>query len=300
MQALKSRNQEWVLSTLLQSMSFIFRVCLIVVCIGFPAGSAQGAPVRIVSLAPSVTEWIDALGLTGSLVGVTEQCDFPPAVSLIEKVGPFMRTNVESVLMKKPTDVVAVNGIPGSLSVKFKSQGIRVHIFSVRRLADIPLEIEKLGTALGAPAKAKEWSEKMASAFAVSNRAQQPRKDVRKFLLVVSMQPLFVASEKSWMSDLFELSGMQNAMRDLGRAAQTDSEFVRISQEIALKVDAERWVMFSDKMMHESQIRSQAQQFLLKKRGQNLDALKIYPADILTRPGPRLIDALRLIEEKNR
>jgi iron complex transport system substrate-binding protein len=63
-----------------------------------PSKDAPPARLRVVSLAPSVTEMLFALGAEDCLVGVTDRCDYPPAASMIERVGAFGMPNLEKLL----------------------------------------------------------------------------------------------------------------------------------------------------------------------------------------------------------
>lgn len=261
---------------------------------------AGAASQRIVSLAPSATEWIDALGLTSALVGVTEQCDFPPAVLKIDKVGAFMRVSVESVLAKKPTDIVTVDGLPVNMRQRFASNGIRVHVFNARRLDEFPAEIRKLGDALGASDRGKLLSEKMSMAFDQNDKRKAQNTKKESVLIAVSLQPIFVASAQNWMSDLFERAGYINAMRNAAVEIKSDSDFLQISLEAALKMSAKKWVLFVDSKKNEPDVRKKAEKILLRASMRSKPDLWLLPADILTRPGPRLLEALRLIEDRQR
>lgn len=78
-----------------------------VACCSDTAPQAKtGAPERIVSLAPSITETLFALGLGDRIVGVTKFCSYPPAVDSIEKVGGYTDTNLEKIVRLKPDLVV--------------------------------------------------------------------------------------------------------------------------------------------------------------------------------------------------
>ena len=66
------------------------------------------APARIVSLAPSLTETLFALGAGDRLVGVTDYCDHPPEVSRIARVGGFVNPNLEAIIALRPDLVLAV------------------------------------------------------------------------------------------------------------------------------------------------------------------------------------------------
>ena len=66
-------------------------------------GYAAHSELRVVSLAPSVTEILFKLGVEKSLVGATDHCDYPPEALNIERVGGFGAPNVEKLLALSPT-----------------------------------------------------------------------------------------------------------------------------------------------------------------------------------------------------
>src|SRR5207302_7178594 len=68
-----------------------------------PAGTR-----RIVSLAPSITETLFALGAGSEVVGVSQYCDFPPQVQRLPKVGSFLTPNVEQIMALRPTLVIGL------------------------------------------------------------------------------------------------------------------------------------------------------------------------------------------------
>src|SRR5438445_6050611 len=70
---------------------------------------------RIISLAPSVTETVFALGMGDKLVGVSVYCDYPPQAQRIERVGNFLTPNIEAIIAKHPDVVIAVPS-PGNQS----------------------------------------------------------------------------------------------------------------------------------------------------------------------------------------
>lgn len=275
-------------------------VSLLLAFFSVPAAFAQTR--RIVSLAPSATEWIDAFGLTAQLVGVTEQCDYPPAVKTLAKVGSFMRTSVEQVLIRKPTDVVAVDGLPASLSQQFTARGIRVHVFSVQKLEDFPREIRKLGEALGAKSRADVWAEKFEKLMkrkslpTDSADGQGPGRPT-SFLMLVSLQPLFVASHHSWLSELFEHSGMVNATRQLNQIDANSGQFLRLSRESVLSLRVDQWISFADAAGDTELLRERVVDWRSRSSVKKDLSIRIFPADVFTRPGPRLIYASQQLQD---
>jgi ABC-type Fe3+-hydroxamate transport system substrate-binding protein len=250
---------------------------------------------RIVSLAPSATEWVAALGLVGSLVGVTEQCDFPPEVGKIAKIGSFMRTSVEQVLLKHPTDVVAVEGLPQILIQKLSARGARVHLLKINRLSDFSQQVLLLGQALGADEIAKQWAEK----FKILNAPADVRPSAKKVMLVVALQPLYVATPRSWLSELFERAGFQNALRGLP-SFPSDVDFASLALESALSVRSDQWILFSEEQAAHARLEAQAMKLIERIQVRPRPELRILSADLFTRPGPRVLQALQMIQEQRR
>ena len=69
-------------------------------------------PSRIVSLAPSNTEILYAIGAGDLVVGVTTYCDYPPEVQEVERIGGFTDPNIEKIVSLKPDLLLAVRGNP--------------------------------------------------------------------------------------------------------------------------------------------------------------------------------------------
>src|SRR5439155_253376 len=76
-------------------------------CAAAPAPAPAGPPARVVSLAPSITEVVYALGAGERLVGVCAQCDYPAAVASLPRVGGYLAPSVEVTLARRPDLVIA-------------------------------------------------------------------------------------------------------------------------------------------------------------------------------------------------
>lgn len=245
---------------------------------------------KIVSLSPSTTEWIFELGLEDQLVGVTEQCDFPPAALKKPKVGSFMQTSLERVLVLRPTDVVSADGIPEVLKRRLISSGIRIHSFSPKRLVDFPDQIDALGQELGVTHRASEVANRFRSlAEETRKRRLKLKAPKREALIFVSVDPVYLVRRETWMSDLIELLGYENAFQEV----RVGDPFPRVSLEGLFKLKANHWIGFADKIGSSELIQAKLK-FLSARLGlrQQLQ-LRILPADQIQRPGPRLMDVLR-------
>ena len=113
-----------------------------------------GGPERIVSLAPSNTELLYALGLGNKVVGVTEVCDFPVEVAKVEKVAGFNSVNLEKIAAVKPDLVLAARGndIEGIRSLR--ELGIRVFSLDIQSLQQLLQAVDRVGALCGVEAEA--------------------------------------------------------------------------------------------------------------------------------------------------
>lgn len=110
---------------------------------------------RIVSLAPSVTETVFALGAGDRLVGVTRYCDYPPEAKKIAKVGGYIDPSFEAIARLKP-DIVIVTTGNNDNAKKLGELGIRVLEVDHNTIEGIIDSIDETGHAVGADKKADE------------------------------------------------------------------------------------------------------------------------------------------------
>src|SRR6478672_13258542 len=93
---------------------------LFVLCNSAFFAHAASAPrsQRIVSLAPSVTEMLFALGFGARVVGVTTYCDYPAEAKKLPKIGSFVNPSLEAVAAQRPDLVIGVNDANQSLKAR--------------------------------------------------------------------------------------------------------------------------------------------------------------------------------------
>jgi iron complex transport system substrate-binding protein len=84
----------------------VLLILLILFCTNHKQDFSKTIPKRIVSLAPSITETLFALGLGDRVIGVTSYCTFPPEVKNIEKVGGYADANIEKIVSLHPDIVI--------------------------------------------------------------------------------------------------------------------------------------------------------------------------------------------------
>ena len=181
-----------------------------------PAAEPASPPKRIVSLAPSMTEILYALGLGDNIVGVTTFCDYPEEAKKKPKIGGMSNPSLEAVLTLKPDIVVlTTDGNPKEFEERLVSLKIRTFVFQSRRLSELPQGIRELGAAL----RIKEKSETLAKDIEVAvnnfkkmNSATRNTQSAihKKILFIVWPEPLIAAGPGTVMDDAITLLGYEN------------------------------------------------------------------------------------------
>ncbi|MEW6489554.1 MAG: cobalamin-binding protein [Thermodesulfobacteriota bacterium] len=170
------------------------------------------APARIVSLVPSVTETLFALGLGERVVGVTEFCTYPPEAASRPRVGSYAAPSLEAVAALVPDLVFASADMTRPTAVsRLESLGIPVYVVYPRSVADTARMLRAIGAVTGAPEAGERLAAELEAAVmrveaAVSGRAR-PR-----VLLCVMVQPLVVTGPGTLADDLITTAGGQNCV----------------------------------------------------------------------------------------
>lgn len=256
------------------------------------AVSIAKRPERIVSIGPSNTEFLFALGAGERIVAVDDFSDVPAEAKQKEKVGG-VKPNVEKIVALKPDLVVSLK-ISGAPLEQIAAQGITVLVVDPRGLADATRTAILLGQAVGADGQklAKEIQDGL---DAVRLKAASVARK-RVFHEVDASDPtkLFTAGPGSFIHDLIELVGGANI------AAKAASPFPQFSPEEVIRADPEVIVL------GDAGYGVTVEQVLSRPGWSTITAVKnrrIVPADpnLVHRPGPRLPLAaetyLRIVSE---
>lgn len=178
--------------------------------------SLPTSPARIVSLVPSVTEILFAIGAGDVLVGVTDFCDYPPEARRKAHVGDMLNPNLEALVTLKPDLVVATrSGNREETFDQIRRLGIAVYLVDPVSVADVVRLVAALGDVTGrhhgARAVAAEFERRVA---AVRERvAGLPRPRV---LYVLWPEPLIVPGKGALVSELIALAGGESVTADQG------------------------------------------------------------------------------------
>ena len=170
------------------------------------------APRRVVSLAPSLTDTVLALGKRGVLAGVTRYDDAPEVASL-PRVGGFLDPSPEAVVALRPDLVLWItDGGALPLVERIAAVGIPVLAIPVVSVADVLACARTVGEALGDGAGGERLARSLSDVVEAARHraAAGPRPRV---LFVVGRDPLVVAGPGSYPDELLRLAGGENVVR---------------------------------------------------------------------------------------
>jgi iron complex transport system substrate-binding protein len=177
-----------------------------------------GGGERIVSLTPSVTETLFALGVGSAVVGVSQYCDYPPSVSTLPKVGSFITPNIEAIAALRPTLVIGPTTASDIREIRaLRAMGIATLMVDDSSVAAIEESIIRVGDRIGRGARARVLVHTIrAEMAAVEQRLRQaPRRSV---LMVVGHQPMVAVGRGTFLDELLALADAANIAGVSGQA----------------------------------------------------------------------------------
>lgn len=191
---------------------------------------------RIVSLAPSITETLFAVGAGGEVVGVTNACRWPPEAAKIPRVGSYLGANVEAVVARRPSVVIAVPGVGNRGSLEsLEALGLRVvavqegptleNVFASMLTIAAEAERDEAGRRL-----VERLRREIASIHEKTKAAKR-----KKVLLILNRDPVVAAGDGTFIDELLRLAGGENAAGGLGPWPRLSVEhMIQTSPEIIL------------------------------------------------------------------
>jgi len=162
---------------------------------------------RIVSLAPSLTETLFFLGLGERVVGVTEQCDFPPEAREREKIGSFIEPDLGKISRLKPDLILAL----GRIHEKFFEEASGgdlplISLPSTKSVEDIFCLMEEIAKLAGEEEKGKSLTGSLRERLKLVKERVKPFPPPRVFRLMIE-DPIVTPTSSSYQWDAIRLAG---------------------------------------------------------------------------------------------
>lgn len=244
---------------------------------------------RIVSLAPSVTEILFAIGAGESLVGIDNFSDHPAdRVRAIRRIGSNLEPSVETIVALNPDVVITAMSANRQQTVEaLERLGIPCFVTDTRRAADLPGTFRRLGALAGHADGAEREIARIQAALARVRSQAQGRPAVRT-LIAIWREPLFVAGRDTFTQDLLEIAGGVNVASDV-------AGFVRYPVERLLKSQVD--VIIMPTHAPEDRGREQAASWQVWPVLPAVRSGRIHAVQdaLLIRPGPRVADAAEML-----
>lgn len=243
-------------------------------------------PQRIISGMPSITEMLFTLELDDRIVGVTTNCNYPAAAKKKEKVGGFF-LNLEKVVLLKPDLVVMLESAQDSDIERLIEYGLPVYTVDPDSVVEVVETIEELGLLTGEEDNA-EWV-----AGQMVKRIQAVEEKVyglsrKRVLVIVGYKPLIVVGKDNFINDILHYAGARNLAGEAGAA------YPQYSFERLLLEDPD-YIIIPEGLVKREEIRKDSRWKALSAV-QN-DRILFINDDILSRPGPRVVEAIEEIAE---
>lgn len=241
---------------------------------------------RVVSLAPSLTENVFAVGAGDKLVGVTSYCDYPAEAQKIAKIGDTINPNLETIIAQKPQLVLVTTASQiESFFGRVEDRGIAVFVTNPQSLEDVLRNLRQIGELLGTTEKSEQLARNLEQRISdIENRVKN-EKPVRVFVQI-SPEP-FTIGRDSFVTDLVARAGGDSVTKIVAES------YPRISKETALASQPEAIILSAGGAMGEGN-NEPSEIFKESPAVKNKRVYKIN-GDFLARPGARLVDGLEEI-----
>lgn len=257
-----------------------------------PAEAVSEGQMRIVSMAPNLTEILFSLGLDPEIAGVTRHCTYPPHALDKRQVGTFWQPDVEAVLACRPTLVVTeAFEQQRQFAEQLGRSGCCILTVKIESLPELLDGILAVGQAVNRTEQAQSLVNRLTAAQD-ARRAYAAGRTPLRVLWVIQRQPLRVAGTKTFINEMIEIVGGVNAV------GPTVNIYPPISFEQVIAARPDVIIEPADEPGRlESQRRSAPAFYAAFRTIPAVQNARIYvvDGDLVSRLGPRLDQGLNVI-----
>lgn len=250
------------------------------------------APQKIISLLPSNTEIIFALGAGDKLIAVSEYCNYPEDANKKEKLPTGEKLNIESLISLKPDLVILGKmDIVDDQIKQIEDSGIKVVVTDANDIEGTYKVIELIGKIIGRDNDAKNLVSSMKKGFDDIKKEVQGKTGKTVYVEVSPLEyGLWSCGKDTFVQELIELVGSSNIFADT-------TSWTAVSEEQVIERNPD--VIFTTASPLTG-INDPTGEILGRQNWANINAIKnnqvyMLDADILSRPGPRLVEAAKAI-----
>ncbi len=247
---------------------------------------------RIISLAPSITEIIWALGAGSNLIGRTSACDYPPEVMQVPIIGAFGKPSVEKVISLKPDIVLFVDMEDKSISDYMAKLNLNLHHVKCKNLPDIPEAIMEIGRLIGKEQEAQKLATTIIEDIEKIKRETAQLENKPRVYVEIWNDPLTTVGRKSFINELITIAGGSNI------AGNIENDYFQVSSEWVIKENPDIILCLY--------MSRKANKDLILERGESWQMIKAVKQDkvfgnfdnsTILRPGPRVVSGILALKK---
>lgn len=246
-------------------------------------------PCRVVSLAPSITEIVFALGKGDCLKGSTQHCDFPKEAESLPRVGSYRQPDMEKIVALKPDLCIATrDGNPPDVVQRLEAMGMRVYVVNPRNLDTVVDTVLEIGRLLNVGQRGQELADDMRTRIErVKARVAQADKRPGVFFQI-GVVPIVSVGTNTFIHELITTAGGRNL-------AEGPTPYPRFTREQVLALRPETIIITSmTRGQAFGQVRDEWNQWGSLPAVQN-QRVFIVESNLFDRPTPRLVEGLELL-----
>lgn len=246
-------------------------------------------PVRIVSLSPTATEMLFAIGADEQVVAVDDQSNYPPEAPKTKLSG--FQPNVEAVAKYRP-DLVVFSGETNELGDQFEAINIQtIRQPAAKKLGDTYRQITDLGRSTGHTSEAEQLVDQMNGDIEVIAQQASSFDEPPTYYHELT-QDYYTVTSSTFIGQVYALLGLENVADPADKAG---NGYPQVSAEFVIKADPD--VIF----LADTKCCQQSKETVAARPGwNNITAVKngnvvALDDDIASRWGPRIVDFLRTV-----
>jgi len=247
---------------------------------------------RIISLAPNITEMLFVLGVEDSVVGRTDYCDYPPGAKNIESVGSLGLASIEKVFSLNADLLITPNTPDKEIRKLLADAGIKVLVVQAPNVRGMLDELVEVGRAVGKLELAKTVVAEMQAELDIVAQLYKDtdHDELPRVFIEISNDPLITIGGKSFINDVIARAGGVNV------AAEVSEPYPCINPEKVIEWDPD--VIIPCYMGNKENI---AEQISGRIGWESISAVRLgqvysdFPNDLIMRGGPRLIEGIKIL-----
>ena len=255
--------------------------------------SFDSYPNRIVSLAPNITEALYSIGADSVLVGVTDLCDYPPDAKKKTKTGSYFSPNYEVITSLKP-DLIFMNveNVSNPTYQALKNMGMKVFVSNAKNINGIIKMIKDFGRITGREVQAdtmlKAFNEKLDLFVERDSIDRDPA------MILISVNPLMTTNGKTFVNDILFLAGISNMYKN----ESLDYPIINYEDVISKNPDYIIFPTDTNNVEKTQKFVDEIKRQLKGTKAVTNNKIILIDDNIMFRPGPRVLDAAKLLQGK--